>query len=96
MVNLVFPNPDKLSPAKRRLALVGGRAACGLAPVMMAGLLGAAVAHFFFEVGNYAEARTRYAVGLLLLFLFVPVTGGIWYFARRLVRSEEKKSEGKL
>ncbi len=98
-MNLFFPDPDTLSPAQRRLALVGARAACVLAPVMMAGLLGAVVAHFFFEVGNYPEPRARYAVGALLLFLFVPVTGAIWYFARGLVRelrAEEKKSEENL
>ncbi|MCC6414328.1 MAG: hypothetical protein IT582_00240 [Opitutaceae bacterium] len=71
----------------RKLSLVAARAACWIAPVMVAGFTGVALAHFFFEVGNYPEPRARYAVGALFLFLFAPVTGAIWYFARQRVRA---------
>lgn len=76
-----------MSPTKRRLALLAARLACGIAPVMVAGFTGVAVAHFFFEVGNYPEPRARYAVGSLFLGLFAPGTGAIWYFARQRVQA---------
>jgi len=75
-----------MSPATRRLALFGARVACWIAPLLLCGFLGAALAHFLFEVGNYPEPRTRYAVGALFLFLFAPVTGAIWYLARQRLR----------
>lgn len=83
---LFTSDPATLSPAMRRLALLSARFACGLAPLLLLGLVGAAVAHFFFEVGNYPEPRHRYAVGALFLFLFAPVVGAIWIFARQRVR----------
>ncbi len=76
-----------MSPTLRRLALFSARTACWIALVMCGVLVGAAVAHFFFEVGNYPEPRARYAVGSLFLFLFAPVTGVIWYLARRRVKT---------
>lgn len=75
-----------MSPAMRRLALLPVRFACWVAPLLLLGLVGAAVAHFFFEVGNYPEPRHRYAVGALFLFLFAPVVAAIWIFARQRVR----------
>ena len=83
MLKLFLTDPRDMSPTVRRLALLGVRVACWFAPVMLIGLLGAAVAHFLFEVGNYPNERARYTVGSLFLFLFVPVVGAIWYFARQ-------------
>ncbi|MCW5550397.1 MAG: hypothetical protein KIT44_15650 [Opitutaceae bacterium] len=99
MLDLLTQDPTTMKPTKRRLALLGARLACWTAPLLLLGLMGAAVAHFFFEVGNYPEPRARYAVGSLFLFLFAPVTGAIWYLARQrrrelraAVSSTEEKS----
>ncbi len=83
MLDLLTQDPATMSPTTRRLALLGARLACWTAPVLQLGLVGVAVAHFFFKVGNYPEPRSRYAVGALFLFLFAPVTGVIWHLARR-------------
>lgn len=74
----------------RRLSLLSARAACWIAPVMLAGFVAVALAHFFFEVGNYPEPRARYAVGALFLCLFAPVAGAIWYFARQRAQALQK------
>lgn len=79
-------DPRELSPAMRRWALFAARAACWTAPLMMAVMVVVALAHFFGEVGNYPEPGHRRAVGALFLFLFAPVTGLIWYLARRRVK----------
>lgn len=75
-----------MSPTTHRFALLGARVACWIAPLLLTGLTGAALAHFFFEAGNYPEPRARHAVGALFLFLFAPVMGAIWYLARQRVR----------
>lgn len=85
-MNLLLQDPATMSPRTRRLARFGARVACWLAPLLLVGFVGAAVAHFLFEVGNYPEPRARYAVGSLFLFLFAPVTGAIWYLARQRLR----------
>lgn len=85
-MNLLAQDPVTMSPTIRRLALLGARVACWIAPLLLTGLTGAAVAHFFFEVGNYPEPRARYAVGALFLFFFAPVVGAIWYLARQRLR----------
>lgn len=87
-----------MSPAMRRIAFCTTRCAVIVAPVMIAVLVGVALAYIFFEVGNYAEPRHRQAVGAFFLFLFLPVTGDIGFFARhrrrvlRAVMAEEGKS----
>ena len=86
MLDLITRDPTSMSPTTRRLALLSARLACWTAPLLLIGLLGAAGAHFFLEVGNYPEPRARYAVGSLFLFLFAPVTGAIWHLARQRVR----------
>ena len=82
-MTLFTQDPATMSPTTRRLALLGARLACWTAPLLLLGFVGAAAAHFLFEVGNYPEPRARYAVGSLFLFLFAPVTGAIWYLARQ-------------
>jgi hypothetical protein len=86
MLDLLTRDPATMSPTTRRLALFGARVACWIAPLLLLGFVGAAAVHFLFEVGNYPEPRARYAVGSLFLFLFAPVTGGIWHLARQRVR----------
>jgi len=86
MLDLLTRDPATMSPPTRRLALLGARLACWTAPLLLLGLLGAAGAHFFFEVGNYPEPRARHAAGSLFLLLFAPVTGALWYLARRRLR----------
>lgn len=97
MLDLLTRDPATLSPTTRRLALLGARLACWTAPLLFLGFVGAAVAHFLFEVGNYPEPRARYAVGSLFLFLFAPVTGVIWHLARQRRRDLQaaKTAEGK-
>lgn len=87
MRDLLFRDPVTMSPTARRLALLGASLACRIAPLLLLGLLGAAAAHFFFEVGNYPDARSRHLVGALFLFLFCPVAGAIWYLSRRRMRA---------
>lgn len=86
MLDLLTQDSATMSPTTRRLALLGARLACLTAPLLLLGFVGAAAAHFLFEVGNYPEPRARYAVGSLFLFLFAPVTGAIWYLARQRLR----------
>lgn len=86
MLDLLTQDPATMSPPTRRLALLGARLACWTAPLLLLGFVGAAAAHFLFEVGNYPEPRARYAVGSLFLFLFAPVVAAIWFFARQRVR----------
>lgn len=90
MLDLLTRDPAALTPTERRLALMGARLACWTAPLLVLGFLGAAVAHFVFEVGNYPEPRARYAVGALFLFLFAPVAGAIWYLARQRRRELQR------
>jgi len=87
MLDLLIRDPATMSPTMRRLALFGARSACWIAPLMLLGLVVAAGAHFFFEVGNYPDARSRHLVGALFLGLFAPVVGVIWYLARRRLRA---------
>lgn len=87
MLDLLIRDPATLSPTTRRLALLGARFACWIAPLMLLGLVVAAGAHFFFEVGNYPDARSRHLVGAVFLGLFAPIVGVIWYLARRRQRS---------
>lgn len=82
MLDLLLRNPGSLSPAARRLSLLGTRFACIIAPLLLLGFLGAAAAHFFFEVGNYPDARSRRLVGALFLSLFSPFAAAIWHLAR--------------
>jgi hypothetical protein len=49
---------------------------------MIAALILVALAHFIFSFGNYPDDKSRYIVGVLLLFLFAPTAGLISYFAR--------------
>jgi hypothetical protein len=86
MLELLTRDPATMSSTTRRLALLGARVACWIAPLLLLGLVGAAIAHFFFGVGNYPDPRARFAVGALFLFLFAPVTGAIWYLARQRLR----------
>jgi hypothetical protein len=86
-MSFLLRDPEELSPAMRKWALFFARVVTWFAPVLMTAWVGVAVAHFFFEVGNYPEARARQAVGALFLFLFLPVTGAIWFFAREQIKA---------
>lgn len=86
MTRLFFSDPREMSPSVRRFALFAARAASWIAPLLLLGMVGAALAHFFLEVGNYPEPKHRQAVGALFLCLFAPVTGAIWYLARQRLR----------
>lgn len=71
---------------KDKLTLLSAKMCCRLAPVMALGLFGAAMAHFFFGVGNYPDQSARNAVGALFLCFFFPVALAIWAMARQRVK----------
>lgn len=78
-----------MPPATRRIALISARVACWIAPALLLGIVGFALAHIFFEVGNYPDTRSRRLVGTLFLGVFAPVVGTIWYLARLRRRALE-------